>query len=60
MRAGIILAIVFTALCNVLAFWVAGSAVTSLVKAATEQCDQTYMVEVVLAGDWLCPVQEGQ
>ena len=59
MRAGIILAIVFTALCNVFAFWVAGSAVTSLVKAATGQCGETYVVESVLAGDWLCAM-DGQ
>ena len=35
--------------------WTAGSAVTSAVKAGTESCGQTYVVEKVLAGDWFCP-----
>lgn len=34
--------------------WVAGSVITSGVKAGTDNCGQTYVVEHVLAGDWFC------
>lgn len=37
------------------ALWVLASAVTSGVKAGTENCGQTYVVENVLSGDWFCP-----
>ena len=35
--------------------WVAGSAVTSGVKALSNSCGKTYTVERVFSGDWFCP-----
>jgi len=35
--------------------WVAGSAMTSGVKAVSESCNETYPIETVFAGDWFCP-----
>lgn len=36
--------------------WVTASAVTSGVKSLSGNCGQEYVVEVVLAGDWFCPL----
>jgi hypothetical protein len=35
--------------------WVAGSLITSTVKAASEKCGTTYVVEGFVRGDWFCP-----
>ena len=35
-------------------FWAGGSAVTSGVKAVTNNCGNTYPVETVLSGNWFC------
>lgn len=45
-------------LLNVGALWLIASGVTSGVKAASENCGQTYAIEKVVAGDWFCPVEE--
>lgn len=47
--------LVFELVANLCLGWVIGSAVTSGVKAGTDNCGQTYVVEKVLAGDWFCP-----
>jgi cytochrome b len=38
--------------------WVAGSAITSGVKAAKDQCGTRYGVESVFSGNWFCPEDE--
>lgn len=38
--------------------YVGGSLVTSGVKAATDNCGETYGAESMFDGDWFCPVQD--
>lgn len=49
---------IFVLLIQVLALWVAGSVITSVVKAGTKSCGQRYLVEEVFSGDWFCSVKE--
>lgn len=37
--------------------WVVASAITSGIKAVSDDCGKTYKVEVVLGGDWFCEVE---
>lgn len=46
---------VFVLCVGVSSVYVGASAVTSGVKALTDNCGETYVVEKVLAGDWFCP-----
>lgn len=36
-------------------WWVIASAVTSGVKAVSDDCGTEYKIESVVAGDWFCP-----
>lgn len=47
--------IVFILLLGLGSTWVCASALTSGIKAATNDCGKTYPVEAVLGGDWFCP-----
>jgi hypothetical protein len=38
--------------------WIAGSFVTSGVKAVSNNCKQVYPVEKVLSGNWFCPTKK--
>ena len=37
-------------------FWFCASTLTSTVKAVTNDCNETYIVEKVVSGSWFCPV----
>jgi hypothetical protein len=50
MVIGFVIAIAFA--------WVAGSTITSGIKAASDSCGKTYPVERVFSGDWFCPEEE--
>ena len=49
---------VFVIAANVALLWAASSAVTSGIKAGTDNCGQTYVAEKVLQGNWFCPEKE--
>jgi hypothetical protein len=50
--------IVFCLALVALKFWLIGSLLTSGIKAAKDDCGQTYSVESVLSGDWFCPSKD--
>ncbi len=54
---GVLLSIAF----EIALVWVAGSGITSGIKAVNDNCGQRYPVEVVLNGDWFCSeeIEEG-
>lgn len=52
--AGIVLVVIYVAIAC-LPIYIVGSALTSGIKAATQQCGKTYPVEAVLSGNWFCP-----
>lgn len=43
---------------NICFGWIAGSAITSGIKAGTQSCGKRYVVEAVFSGDWFCPAKE--
>jgi hypothetical protein len=45
----------FNVIVGVGSLWIGGSAITSLAKAAKNECNFTYPVEVVFNGSWFCP-----
>jgi hypothetical protein len=45
----------FNVIVGVGSLWIGGSAITSLAKAAKNECSFTYPVEVVFNGSWFCP-----
>lgn len=51
---GFVLWSVFSALIGILSLWVAASAVTSGVKALSNECDSRYPVEALVHGNWFC------
>lgn len=52
--------VVFVLAVNVGLLWLTASAITSGVKALSEDCGQTYGVESVVSGNWFCPVSEDE
>lgn len=45
---------IVTAVMYITGAWLVGSVLTSVVKAATNNCGETYVVEKVLKGNWFC------
>lgn len=55
-----IIIVLLIALLNLGGLWLIASGVTSGIKAASENCGQTYVIEKVVAGDWFCPVERSR
>lgn len=55
-----VLLFVMSITASIAGVWVAGSAITSGIKAGTKSCGQTYAIESIVSGDWFCPVENGR